>query len=123
VSSTVTGADKFLAKIGKTKEDVPKALAQSCYRWSAKVGAVAQRRCPVQYGRLRASFAVELPKFTGNVVEIRFGFGTEYALAVHNRTGVRHPVGQDHFLSSAFDEAKGNAMAWIAADCRALLKR
>jgi hypothetical protein len=53
----------------------------------------AKRRCPVDEGRLRASIENTVT-VSGTQVIVRVGTVVEYALAVHNGTGIYGPSGQ-----------------------------
>lgn len=53
----------------------------------------AVRRCPVDEGRLRASITNTVT-VDGNRIIVRVGTVVEYAMAVHNGTGIYGPSGQ-----------------------------
>lgn len=57
-----------------------------------KVSNEAKRRCPVDEGRLRASIT-STTQVEGNLVVTRVGTPVEYALYVHNGTGIYGPSG------------------------------
>lgn len=119
-SSEIKGVDAVTARLKNYPTRLLAATQASIYRWYAgKLGPLVLRRVPVRYGALHSSWTVRPPEISGTRIGVQAGFGgnsAPYAYLVEMRTGVRHPVGQDHFLSSAFAELKSSAVAWITAD-------
>ena len=72
---------------------------------------------PVDTGRLRASQFVSAPSKSTGRLTVRGGFGTLYAVPVHER----HPT-KKKFLRIAFDNQKTRAAKNIALDTRRLVK-
>lgn len=84
-----------------------KALESSMFLEQEAVIAAAKENTPVDTGVLRASGTVLAPKVSGTQVTVEAGFGgaaAGYAVPVHERLGVHHPVGQAKFLERAFLE-------------------
>jgi hypothetical protein len=121
-----TGIPELTDGLKKYKQRALTAVGEALYAWAqTQVGPDAKRRCPVRTGTARASWAVERPTYTASEAAVRFGFGgnaSAYVQILHNRTGIRHPVGEDHFLSKAVDEAKGDASSWISTAAASALK-
>jgi hypothetical protein len=65
----------------------------------------AVRRCPIDTGALRKSARV---KIRGNEGSINFGM--DYAVYVHERLDLRHPVGEAKFLENAWNVKKKEFM-------------
>jgi hypothetical protein len=65
----------------------------------------AVRRCPIDTGKLRKSARV---KMRGNTGSISFGDDLEiyYAIYVHERLDLHHPVGEAKFLEKAWNVKK-----------------
>lgn len=81
------------------------AVDAALYEEGFAVDALAAKKVPVDTGRLRATHYVTPPERMasgGSVVEI--GFGTDYAVFVHEDTGARHTTGEAKFLEKAFAE-------------------
>jgi hypothetical protein len=57
----------------------------------------AVRRCPIDTGALRKSARVKIRGNTGSI-----NFGMSYAIYVHERLDLRHPVGEAKFLENAW---------------------
>jgi len=95
----VSGETAVLKGIQKNKTAWDRAVVAAVYQKGLSISADAVRLTPVDTGRLRASHYVAPPRGPDNEVEI--GFGTNYAIPVHERTDVRHEVGQAKFLQTA----------------------
>ena len=76
------------------------------------VQAESQKRTPVDTGNLWAS-ADTIPIGTDERPIARVLYGASYALFVHEDVTKHHPVGQDHFLSSAATDLKDDIRAII----------
>lgn len=90
---SVSGLDELTDKMSKVEGvDVVGALEELAWR----ILKVAKEKTPVDTGFLKSS---------GEVVEESDGwmvrFTAKYALPVHERTEVNHPVGQAKFLEDA----------------------
>lgn len=65
-------------------------VAQDLLIRGNRVKNAAQRLCPVDQGRLRASISTELAFDDGELV-VRVGTNVDYAIYVHNGTGIYGP--------------------------------
>lgn len=68
---------------------------------------LAIARTPVKTGQLRDSGAVSDPVITSDEISITMSFGggsVTWAVAVHERTYIKHRTGQSKFLESVFLE-------------------
>lgn len=93
-------ARKIIARLNALEETIPEAVMIGVYALGEAILADATERTPVDTGRLRDSgYCAPPQKVDGQRVEV--GFGTDYAVAVHERTGVSHPVGEAKFLEKA----------------------
>ena len=84
-----------------------KALESAMFLEQEAVIAAAKEKTPVDTGVLRGSGTVLPPKVSGTQVTVESGFGgaaAGYAVAVHERLGTHHPVGEAKFLERAFLE-------------------
>lgn len=103
----VSGGDEFARKMRQAPQLAMKALEAALFQEQSAVIAEAQARTPVDTGVLRASGTVLPPDVTGTKVTVEAGFGgaaQAYAVPVHERMGVAHPVGQAKFLEQPFLE-------------------
>ncbi len=95
------GTDKEVQRaLEKVSKQYPEATWASLYQEGFAMAASAKKRTPVRTGRLRASAYVSPP--TGDRVEV--GYGTDYALEVHEKTEANFKVGEAKFLENAFNE-------------------
>lgn len=85
----------------RTKE----AVAGSLYLEGTEVMRVSQRRVPVKTGTLKRTGYVAPPRNPNNPT-VEVGYGTKYAIHVHERTDVRHRNGQAKYLFSVIDETR-----------------
>lgn len=79
------------------------------------VMALAKSYTPVDKGRLRSTGHVDPPKYDTNGVEVILGFGTKYAIYVHERTELAHKVGRAKFLQTALEERSVGMGSRLAA--------
>jgi hypothetical protein len=105
----VTGEKQILAALKKYKRDAPEALAAAVYLEAVGIMAKSVHQVPVEFGVLRRSHYVTAPQGADFTVEL--GYGTNYAVYVHERTGLKHHVGKAKFLEDPLNEAKGNMKA------------
>lgn len=75
---------------------------------------------PVDTNDLRASAFVSSPSIRAGRLTVRMGYGTDYAVPVHERTKVFHKVGAAKFLRIPFDNQKRRAARNIALDTKRL---
>lgn len=104
---TLTGVKDFEKALLEAGALALPALAIAVQQEQEAVMTVAKERTPVDTGALRGSGTVLKPKIGTTSVTVEAGFGgaaSEYAVVVHERMGVNHPVGQAKFLESAFLE-------------------
>ncbi len=100
---------KFLKETpGIVRRDVEAGLVQE----GENIMGVSKQRTPVDLGPLKASGHVKLPKTKRGETDVTLAYGTDYALAVHERVSrpvtsgpVFHRVGQAKFLESAMKDA------------------
>lgn len=83
-------------------------LAAAVYEEALLVEQESRRRTPVDTGALRASHVTTIPEINKDEIRVEISVGgpaAPYAVAVHEKVEVRHPVGQAKFLESAVLEA------------------
>ncbi len=100
----VIGLEPLRKALGKSRRDSVGALTAALYQMGFAIMGRSKRLVPVDTGRLRASGYVAPP--VGGALEpvVEIGYGTNYAVPVHERTEVNHPVGQAMFLKKAVDD-------------------
>lgn len=112
----VRGLKAILRALEKEKSSYGEALNAALYQEGLAIDAVAVKRVPVDTGRLRSTHYVAPPTDDG-VCEV--GFGTDYALPVHDRVEVYHKVGGPLYLKSALDEAQSGYVDRLAKRTKA----
>lgn len=112
---TMQELQALLSKLGKgALEQAGRAL----YQEALVIQRESMKRTPVDTGALRASHETKQPDTTGGEVSVRIVVGgpaAPYALFVHERLDVHHPVGQAKFLESAVLEAARDLPSRLAA--------
>ena len=74
-------------------------LTNDIYTIALKILDVAQSKVPVDTGFLKSRGRVEKTQSGCSIV-----YDTDYAIYVHEDTGVRHKIGTSKFLSEAYEE-------------------
>lgn len=104
----IKAAIKALKEVAKEAEEATNA---AIYEEGLDIAKESVKIVPVDTGRLRSTHYVAPPDHDG-VVEV--GYGTDYALAVHERVEVFHEVGQPLFLKTIVDRAQRGYVDRIA---------
>lgn len=107
MSVEIKGADEIREKLRKLAVDHHSAAKAALHQEGLELMAEAVKRTPVDTGRLRASAYAKAEDGGGDQLREVVGFGADYALAVHERTEVRHETGQAKFLTSVLEERQG----------------
>ena len=126
LSVTLTGADALMARLQTLGREGPRVLAGALHRAHEVIMTEAKRRTPVQFGALKASGHVALPRIEATQIVSEGGFGgaaVDYAVFVHENVTARHTVGQAKFYESALLEASRTLAADLARDVAAALTR
>ena len=103
----------------------PVAVGRALRRLGEEIMTDAKLLTPVDTGALRASGHVQGPTL-GPEVAVTLGFGgpsAPYAVYVHERLDLRHPVGQAKFLEEPFKAKASQIPERIAAEMRAEVAR
>lgn len=112
----IVGFDNVEKNLKKVAKSHPAALAAALYQEGFSIMAESQKKVPVDTGRLRSTGYVAPPQEGDDAPTVEVGYGTDYGIYVHERTELRHTVGEAKFLEKAVNEA-------IAGYNRRLLKR
>jgi hypothetical protein len=90
---TITGKGAVVAALKQVLTSLPDKAKAAILQEAYALQAESQKQCPVEYGLLRAS-AKTAPTADGAKVS----YGTQYAVYVHERVELHHPVGKAKFL-------------------------
>lgn len=107
----IEGKKDLLESIAELAQAYPQAASAALLEEGYRVDANMVPRIPVDTGRMRSTHYVAPPMVEpGGEIVVEVGVATDYAVAVHERTEVNHPVGEAKFLERAlFAEAAGMA--------------
>lgn len=110
-SFTVDGLDALREKIESAVSDLPTNAGDGLYQFGEKVMSVSKERVPVDTGRLMNTGYVSPPVQEGNLITVVLGYGTDYALQVHEdmdpRTHWTRPGSGPKYLENPLKEAEG----------------
>lgn len=95
------GHEEVKAKIRKRSHDINGYLAAALFIEGNKIMRASQMECPVDTGTLRRSAYVAPPTGQRNPI-VELGYGTNYALAVHE-INKKYRVGKWRFLRDPFN--------------------
>lgn len=98
---TLHGDEVLYARLANAPQKVQRAAGEGLRAAGEKILDEAGERTPVDTGRLKGSRAMVGPTGSGNKIEVVLQYGTTYAIYVHERLELNHPVGQAKFLESA----------------------
>lgn len=87
-----------------------------------EIMADSVRRTPVDTGRLRSTAYVAPPRLAGDWT-VELGYGTNYAVAVHERTEASHSTGEAKFLENAVLSRGARGLWKIAERAEKLIER
>lgn len=117
-----TGIEEMIQQLRRAARDYPAAGAQALYEEGFRIEADAVKNTPVKSGRLRSTAYVAPPVDDGKSIRVTIGYGTDYAVPVHERTEAHHPVGEAKFLEHAMDRASNNALERIGRRIQELVE-
>jgi hypothetical protein len=106
ISITVEGLDKLTKNFKHSNKAMKDALSAAVYQESLDMIAEAKKRTPVKHDRLRGSAYAAPPTETAKGPEGEIGYGTNYAVYVHEVLDAFHNVGGPKFLESVMNERK-----------------
>lgn len=97
---TFTGGKELKANLKRLETEYPEAADLALYEEAEGMMTLAKVKCPVDTGRLMNTGYVHPPSES----EVEMGFGTDYAMAVHERTDANFVTGEAKFLENAINE-------------------
>lgn len=112
------GAKEMAAKMRRIAQMQPRRVAAATFAEYAIELTEAKQRTPVDTGALRASGYLTEPAVNGKRIDLEIGFGgpaAPYAVYVHERLDVHHPVGEPKFLERTLLESAPHMAGRIAA--------
>ena len=111
----IRGDKELRARLMEYAKKYPEATAAALYQEGFGVMRVSQRKVPVDTGRLRATGYVAPPQEGRGGVYVELGYGTTYGIYVHERTELKHKVGEAKFLQKALQERSSGYFRRLAA--------
>ncbi len=98
IAVKVFGIEQTIENIEQKKMEIEMRLPDLVYQAGQHLRSESVKEVPVDTGRLRASATVSPVKREGGRFYVEVGYGTDYAIYVHERTELRHRVGKAKFL-------------------------
>jgi hypothetical protein len=108
MATMAKGADRLRAVLAALGPRMLEEGGRALYQEALVEQKESMRRTPVDTGALRASHETERPVVERGQVSVRIVVGgpaAPYAVPVHERVEVHHPVGQAKFLESTIMES------------------
>lgn len=112
---TLSGEKEMARRVQKAGKVYPEVTGRGMQREGFRIMEASQPQVPVEFGRLRASGFVDDPRIVGGSPEVRLGYGTDYAVFVHERLDVSHPVGKAKYLEDPLKAAAPDYLRNVAA--------
>jgi hypothetical protein len=100
------GAKKLAQEFRRANRRVEDASAAGLYEEAIDLDSKSVPLVPVDKGRLRSTHYAAPPQKSGGKITGEVGYGTDYAVYVHERTELNHTVGQAKYLEQPAKEAK-----------------
>ena len=110
------GLAKILKALESTGKAYGEALDAALYQEGHAIMAISVKMTPKDVGILRGSHYVAPPT---DDHECEIGFGTDYALAVHDRVEVYHEIGESEYLKKPVEAAQSGYADRIAGRTKA----
>ena len=119
------GQKKIINNIYKIQTSMFNDLARFLYEEGLKIEAESTRRIPVDTGFARShKYTSPAIKHHNNlIVEIGYLDAVDYIVPLHERTDVRHVVGEAKFLENAFVKHEADFEKNLAAFIKMQLSR
>lgn len=129
VKVKITGQDSTVRKIRRLLPKIQHEIADALYEEAEMILGESSHEVPRATGALAASTYIESPNISGDGVSIGFGYGgpgtkinprtgkatSSYAMIVHERTDLYHPVGKAKYLEDPVNRAIPGFPARMAA--------
>lgn len=119
--SSLIGASALKKRLLALANGVAKEAGRALYEEGLVIMKESVRRCPLEFGPLRASATVHPPDVSGRDVSVTLSYGgpsARYALAVHERMGPTNwsePGTGPKYLEGPVLEAKPKLLGRLAA--------
>jgi hypothetical protein len=110
--------ETLAADFARYAGDLGRAVSAALGEEGEKTMTESKQECPVDTGELRASGHVDGPHDEGGVITLELNYGgaaAPYAIYVHERMDVHHPVGKAKFLEDPAMRMSERLPAAIAA--------
>ena len=117
-----TGIGKTIKRMNHVGGDYTNATAAALYLIAEEVREDAWHRTPRDIGYLRDSSYTKPPNPRMKPMEAEVGYGMEYAVYVHERTELNHPVGEAKFLEKALKKKTRGFVKNLKNKTKRLLK-
>jgi hypothetical protein len=104
VKISPTDLAELKRKIEKGGRGIRGALGAAMHAEGLRLMNKSVKLAPVDTGRMRATQFVAPPE-NRNRPKVRLGYGTDYAIYVHEIQGLHHPTGQANFLRQPMEQA------------------
>lgn len=116
----VTGHQAMSRRMLKLAALAPSSAAIALNEVAEETMTDSKEHTPVEFGVLKGSGHV-FQHATPARMEAKLAYGTEYAIYVHERTELRHEVGEAKFLENALNRTSSTIAKRITSKMRAIM--
>jgi len=95
---TISGFENIQKNIQNLDQIIDVVLKDELYKMGQHLRSESVKECPVDTGRLRASATITPVQKKEDKYFVEVGYGTDYAIYVHERTELHHTVGKAKYL-------------------------
>lgn len=89
-SIEIKGIDEMIARLDRIPDEALDVLEKTVKENAHHLIAESKKQCPVDTGRLRGTATVGRVKRKSQEVSVEVGYGTDYAIYVHERKDLDH---------------------------------
>ena len=122
MAGEVMGLKEIQRAIDREDERIRGSLRAALYEEGLAIDAKSVRLVPVDFGRLRATHFVAPPDRGPNPT-VEIGYGTDYAVHVHEKQARHNPPTQWKYLEQPMEAAKMGYTLRLAKRVRRMMER
>lgn len=117
ITATVTGLTQIQRSLDRESDKWKRAVGTAIYQKGLAIMADSVLEVPVDTGRLRQTAYVAPPR-SFDSPEVEAGYGTDYAVFVHEDEDATHTVGKSQYLRDPLNRHQGGYTRWIQKRAR-----
>jgi len=116
MSIELTGEKVLVKNLREMEKKYPEATLNASYQEAINIMLVSQFEVPVDLEVLIATGFVTLPSVGAGGGDVEFGYGTDYAVFVHEDLDATHIVGKAKYLEDPVKRSSSGYISRMAKD-------